>query len=59
MMPVLAVLAILIAIYSLTIDGAMTGLKYYLMPDFSKFSASTVLAHSARCSIRCRWLWVS
>ncbi|MDR3765715.1 MAG: sodium-dependent transporter [Butyricicoccus sp.] len=43
MMPVLAVLAILIAIYSLTIDGAMTGLKYYLMPDFSKFSASTVL----------------
>ena len=43
MITVLAVLAILIAIYSLTIDGAMTGLKYYLMPDFSKFSASTVL----------------
>ena len=43
MMPVLAVLAILIAGYSLTIDGAMEGLKYYLLPDFSKFSASTVL----------------
>lgn len=43
MMPVLAVLAILIAIYSLTINGAVDGLKYYLMPDFSKFSASTVL----------------
>ena len=43
MMPVLAVLAVLIAIYSLTIDGAMAGRKYYLLPDFSKFSASTVL----------------
>ena len=43
MMPVLAVLAVLIAIYSLTIDGAMAGLKYYLLPDFSKFSLSTVL----------------
>ena len=29
--------------YSLTIDGAMEGLKYYLLPDFSKFSMSTVL----------------
>lgn len=43
MMPVLAVLSILIAVYSLTIDGAVDGLKYYLLPDFSKFSASTVL----------------
>lgn len=43
MMPVLAVLSIAVAVYSLTIDGAMTGLKYYLLPDFSQFSASTVL----------------
>ena len=43
MMPVLAILAILIAVYSLTIDGALEGLKYYIMPDFSQFSASTVL----------------
>ena len=43
MMPALAVLAIFIAVYSLTIDGAIDGLKYYLMPDFSQFSASTVL----------------
>ena len=43
MMPVLAVLAIFIACYSLTIDGAIEGLKYYIMPDFSQFSASTVL----------------
>ena len=43
MMPVLAILSILVAVYSLTIDGAMDGLKYYLLPDFSQFSASTVL----------------
>lgn len=43
MMPVLAVLSVVVAVYSLTIDGAMTGLKYYLLPDFSQFSASTVL----------------
>ena len=43
MMPVLAVLSVVVAVYSLTIDGAMSGLKYYLLPDFSQFSASTVL----------------
>lgn len=43
MMPVLAVLSVVVAVYSLTIDGAMAGLKYYLLPDFSQFSASTVL----------------
>lgn len=43
MMPILAILSILVAVYSLTIDGAMDGLKYYLLPDFSQFSASTVL----------------
>ena len=43
MMPVLAVLIVVIALYSLTIPGALAGLKYYLMPDFSQFSASTVL----------------
>ncbi len=44
MMPVLVVLTIGIAAYSLTIDGAMDGLVYYIKPDFSKFSATTVLA---------------
>ena len=43
-MPVLIVLTIIVAVYSLTLDGAMAGLKYYLLPDFSKFSATTVLA---------------
>lgn len=44
MMPVLIVLTIGIAIYSMTMPGAMDGIVYYLKPDFSKFSATTVLA---------------
>ena len=43
MMPILAILAVVIAIYSLTIPGALHGLKYYILPDFSQFSVSTVL----------------
>ncbi|MEG0541102.1 MAG: sodium-dependent transporter, partial [Angelakisella sp.] len=43
MMPVLVLLTIFIAGYSLTIPGAMAGLKYYLMPDFSNFSVTTIL----------------
>ena len=44
MMPVLIVLSIFIAGYILFQPGAMEGVKYYLLPDFSKFSATTVLA---------------
>ena len=44
MMPVLIVLTVAIAIYTMTLPGAMDGVKYYLLPDFSKFSATTVLA---------------
>lgn len=44
MMPILIVLTIAIAIYSMFMPGAMEGVKYYLLPDFSKFSATTVLA---------------
>ena len=44
MMPILILLSIGIAIYSLTMPGALDGVKYYLLPDFSKFSATTVLA---------------
>ena len=44
MMPVLLVLSVIIAIYGLTMPGALDGVKYYLLPDFSKFSATTVLA---------------
>ena len=44
MMPVLVVLTIVIAVYSMFMPGAMDGVKYYLTPDFSKFSATTVLS---------------
>lgn len=44
MMPVLIVLSIAIAAFVVTRPGAFEGVKYYLMPDFSKFSATTVLA---------------
>jgi NSS family neurotransmitter:Na+ symporter len=44
MMPVLVVLAIVIAGYGVTREGAIEGVKYYLLPDFSKFSLMTVVA---------------
>ena len=44
MMPVLVVLTLFIAIYSMFIPGAMDGVLYYITPDISKFSAKTVLA---------------
>ena len=44
MMPILVVLTIAIAIYGLFMPGAIDGLIYYIRPDFSKFSATTVLA---------------
>ncbi|MBQ8808085.1 MAG: sodium-dependent transporter [Clostridia bacterium] len=44
MMPVLVVLSIVIAGYALTIEGALDGVRYYLTPNFSKFSVTTVLA---------------
>ena len=44
MMPVLAVLAVGVAVYSCTLPGALEGVKYYFIPDFSHFSFATVLA---------------
>lgn len=44
MMPVLVVLTLAIAVYSMFMPGAMEGVLYYITPDFSKFSATTVLA---------------
>lgn len=38
MMLVLLALIVILAVNSLTLDGAMEGLKYYLYPDFSKVS---------------------
>lgn len=44
MMPLLVVLTIGVSIFCITRPGAGEGVKYYLLPDFSKFSATTVLA---------------
>ena len=44
MMPVLVVLSLFIAIYAMFMPGAIDGVIYYLKPDFSHFSATTVLA---------------
>ncbi len=44
LMPVLIAIAIGISVFVLTIPGSMDGLKYYFLPDFSKFSFMTVCA---------------
>ena len=43
LMPVLLVLIIGIGIYTLTLDGATDGLKYYILPDFTGFTAQKLL----------------
>ena len=43
MMPTLLVMAIAIAVYVALQPGAMEGIAYYLIPDFSQFSADLVL----------------
>lgn len=44
MMPILVVLAILVAGYSVTRPGALEGVKYFLVPNFENFSWMTVVA---------------
>lgn len=44
MMPLLVVLTLLITVYVVTRPGSMDGIIYYIKPDFTKFSAKTVLA---------------
>ena len=40
LMPTLIITLLLLVAYVLTLDGAMTGLKVYLIPDFSKILSS-------------------
>ena len=44
MMPVLVILSIGIAIYSVTLPGAMDGVIYYIKPELENFSITTVIA---------------
>ena len=44
MMPILVVLSVIIAVYSVTRPGAMAGVKYFLIPNMDNFSWMTVVA---------------
>ncbi len=44
MMPILVILAVTVAIYSMTRPGASAGVKYFLVPNFHNFSWMTVVA---------------
>lgn len=44
MMPILVVLAIVIAGYSMTREGAVAGIKYFLIPNLKNFSWMTVVS---------------
>jgi NSS family neurotransmitter:Na+ symporter len=41
LLPILIIILVVLAIRSLTLPGAMEGLRFYLQPDFSKISAQT------------------
>jgi neurotransmitter:Na+ symporter, NSS family len=43
LMPILFVLIVVMAIWSLTLDGASEGLRFFFNPDFSKLTWSSVL----------------
>ena len=42
LMPTLAVMLVLLTLFVLTLDGAMAGIRYYLVPDFSQMNLSVV-----------------
>jgi len=42
LMPALFVMLLALVAYVLTLDNAMAGVKYYIIPDFSKMSASVL-----------------
>lgn len=44
MMPVLVLISLFVAIYSLTIPGALDGFIYYIKPNFENFGIETVVA---------------
>ncbi|HEY5692323.1 MAG TPA: sodium-dependent transporter [Cyclobacteriaceae bacterium] len=49
LMPILFVLVFIVIIRSVTLDGAMAGLEYFLVPDFSKINAATFLKALSQC----------
>ena len=49
LMPLLIVMAVAIAIYTMTIPGALDGVKYFFAPDFSKLSPELIVAAMGQC----------
>lgn len=49
LMPVLFVLIFVVILRSVTLEGAGAGIKYYLVPDFSKINAGTFLKALSQC----------
>ncbi len=44
MMPLLVLLALIVAVYSMTRPGAIEGIKYFLIPDFKNFTWMSVVS---------------
>lgn len=44
MMPLFAVMLIILAVYACTLSGTKEGLEFMFLPDFSKFSKTTILS---------------
>ncbi|NKB35230.1 MAG: sodium-dependent transporter [Pseudomonadales bacterium] len=42
LMPTLAVMLVLLTLFVLTLDGAVAGIRYYLVPDFSQMDITVV-----------------
>jgi neurotransmitter:Na+ symporter, NSS family len=49
LMPILFVLVFIVILRSITLKGAMAGVEYYLVPDFSKINAGTFLKALSQC----------
>ncbi len=59
MMPILVILSVIIAVYSVTRPGALAGVKYFLVPNLKNFSWMTVVAAMGQMFYPCRSRWVS
>lgn len=49
LMPLLFILVFIVIIRSITLEGASAGLRYFLVPDFSKINGTTFLKALSQC----------
>ena len=59
MMTALLVLMLVLALHSLTFSGAAEGLRFYLVPDFSKINGTVIVAAMNQPSSLCRSAWAA